>query len=58
MSFPVSPVDREVYKNYMWDEASGAWLSIDAEPVGSLLSRPEPEHPKQPTDAQKQTHTK
>ena len=42
MSFPVSPVDRETYKNYMWDEASGAWLKIDAEPVGSLRSRPEP----------------
>ena len=42
MSFPISPVDREVYKNYMWDAASGAWLKIDAEPVGSLRSRSEP----------------
>ena len=36
MSFPLNPVDNQVYKNYYFDSSANAWRRNDFDPVGTI----------------------
>ena len=36
MSFPLNPVDNQVYKNYYFDSSANAWLRNSFDPVGTI----------------------
>ena len=36
MSFPLNPIDNQVYKNYYFSSSANAWLRNDFDPIGTI----------------------
>mgnify|MGYP000665672486 CR=1 FL=1 len=46
MDFPASPTDGQVYENYVWSAATGAWLSRGVTQTTAVTSDVAPSNPK------------